>query len=93
MKIIRIRERGGDELHEYKKALKKLKEAQDAIDTICDLTEEMEDEFSERAYDPYRMDMRDYRERDYYRDRDGYYGREWDDMRERRIRARNGQYR
>ena len=91
MKIIRIRERGGNELHEYKRALKKLKEAQDAIDTICDLTEEMEDEFSERRYDPNRMDMR-YRE-DGYHERDGYYGREWDDMHERRMRSRNGQYR
>lgn len=90
MKVIRIRERGGDELHEYRKALKKLKEAQDAIDTICDLTEEMEDEFGERRHDPYRMDMR---YRDYYRDSDGYPGGEWDEMHERRMRARNGQYR
>ena len=39
-------ERGGDEFYEYKKALKKAKEA---IETICDLSEEMEDKYSERG--------------------------------------------
>ena len=54
MGIIRIMERGGDELYEYKKALKMAKHA---IDTICDLTSEMEEEYSERD-DSYDWDDR-----------------------------------
>lgn len=90
MKVIHIKERGGDELHEYKKALWKLKEAKDAIDTIFDLTEEMEDEFgiSERRDYGSR-----YRDPDYpMHERGYYYGRDWDgEMRERR-RMSNGRY-
>lgn len=87
MGFIRIMERGGEELREYKKALKMAKQG---IETICELTEEMEDQFSERRYDPYRMDNRgSYGERDYYR---GYYGREMDEMDERRGRDSMGRY-
>lgn len=41
-------ERGGSDFHEYKKAVKMAKKA---IDTICDLTEDMEEEYgySERG--------------------------------------------
>ena len=81
MKVIHIKERGGDELHDYKKAVKM---AKTAIDIICDLTEEMEDEYGygERAHDPYRMDSRDgYGERGYYPRSSS--GREWDDMMQR----------
>ena len=46
MGIVHIMERGGEELHEYKKAVKKAKEA---IDAICELSEEMEDKYSERS--------------------------------------------
>ena len=42
MRVIKMMERGGDEYREYKKALKKAKEA---IDILCDLTEDMEDEY------------------------------------------------
>ena len=42
MGLIRIMERGGDDYHDYKKALKTAKKA---IDTLCDLTEDMEDEY------------------------------------------------
>lgn len=42
MGLIRIMERGGDDYHDYKKALKAAKKA---IDTLCDLTEDMEDEY------------------------------------------------
>ena len=49
MGLIRLMERGGSDYHEYKKAIKMAKKA---IDTICDLTEEMESEYgySERGY-------------------------------------------
>lgn len=48
MGLIRLMERGGSDYHEYKKAIKMAKKA---IETICDLTEEMEDEYgySERG--------------------------------------------
>lgn len=47
MGIIRLMEKGGEDYKEYKKALKKAKEA---IDEICELTDEMEDTFSSRGY-------------------------------------------
>ena len=48
MGLIRIMERGGSDYHEYKKAIKMAKKA---IETICDLTEDMEEEYgySERG--------------------------------------------
>ena len=45
MGIIHIMERGGDDYRDYKEAVKMAKKA---IDTICDLTEEMEEKFSSR---------------------------------------------
>ena len=42
MGLIRLMERGGDDYHEYKKALKMAKKS---IETLCELTEEMEDEY------------------------------------------------
>ena len=71
MGLIHIMERGGEDYHEYKKALKKAKEA---IDTICDLTEDMEDKFSERG----GMRRRSYEEYDEMEERGG--------MRSRRYR-------
>lgn len=70
MGLIHIMERGGDDYYEYKRAVKKAKEA---IETICDLTEDMEDKFSERS--SYRMrggmsrrdDVEDMSERRYRR--------------------------
>lgn len=74
MGIIHIMERGGSDLHEYKKAVKMAKAA---IDTISELTEDMEEEYgvSERGGMSYRGGMRS---------RGGYYGRDWDEMPERR---------
>ena len=46
MGLIRLMERGGSDYSEYKKAVKAAKKA---IETICDLTEEMEEKFSERS--------------------------------------------
>lgn len=72
MGLIHIMERGGDDLREYKKAVKMAKEA---IDTICELTEEMEDQYGERSYGERGVSrMRSYRRED------------WDDMDERRRR-------
>ena len=53
MGLIRLMKRGGDELYEYKKALKMAKKS---IDMLCELTEDMESEYGygERGY--YRRD-------------------------------------
>lgn len=54
MGLIRIMEKGGDEYYDYKKALKtakdSLRKAKESIDEICELTEEMEDQYSMRGY-------------------------------------------
>lgn len=46
MRLIRIMERGGDEYREYKRALKMAKRA---IEKICELSEDMEMEYSQRS--------------------------------------------
>lgn len=50
MKVLKVSSREGDELMEYKSALKRakkgLKMAKESIESICELTEDMEDEFS-----------------------------------------------
>ena len=48
MGFISILEKGGDDYREYKKALKMAKKS---IETLCELTQEMEDEYgySERS--------------------------------------------
>lgn len=71
MGLIHIMERGGDDYREYKKAVKKAKEA---IETICELTEDMEEQYGERG----GASMR------------GGYSRkdDWDDMSERYSRRR-----
>lgn len=51
MGLIRLMERGGDDLHEYKKALKMAKKS---IDILCELTEEMEDEYGYGERGSYR---------------------------------------
>jgi len=58
MGLIRIMERGGSDYHEYKKAIKMAKKA---IETICDLTEDMEEEYgySERGGYSRRDDERE----------------------------------
>ena len=53
MGLIRLMERGGSDYHEYKKALKTAKKA---IETLCELTEDMESEYGyserdEREYE------------------------------------------
>ena len=64
MGIIHIMERGGDDLYEYKKALKTAKKS---IDMLCELSEEMEDKYSERGAKmrdmPYRDNLDEFEER------------------------------
>jgi len=83
MGLVTIMKRGGDDYREYKKAVKMAKEA---IETICELTEEMEDEFgySERGYG----------ERSASHMRGGYSRRDdWDgSYEERRGRDSRGRY-
>ena len=43
MGIVHIMKRGGDDLHEYKKALKMAKKG---IEWLCELSEEMEGKYS-----------------------------------------------
>lgn len=57
MGIVHIMERGGDDYRDYKKALKAAKES---IDLICELTDDMEDKFSERRSVRRRMSRRDW---------------------------------
>lgn len=92
MRIIHMFKERGDELREYKKALKMAKES---IDTICELSDEMEDEYSERGdYGERYSNRGDYGERRGYSSRS--YSRrdhDWDDMEERRYRDSMGRYR
>lgn len=77
MGLVTIMKRGGDDYREYKKAVKM---AKDAIETICELTAEMEEEYG-------------YGER--YDHRGGYGHREgWDESMDiRRGRDSMGRYR
>lgn len=76
MGLVTIMKRGGEDYREYKKAVKMAKEA---IETICELTEEMEEQYGER-HGSYM--------------RGGYSRRdEWDEMDERRGRDSMGRYR
>lgn len=77
MGLIHIMERGGNDYREYKKAVKKAKEA---IETICELTEEMEDQYGISERGGYRM-------------RGGYRHGDWDEMDERRGRDSMERYR
>lgn len=62
MGIVRIFERGGDDYRDYKKALKMAKKS---IEMLCELTEEMEDEYGygERGGYSRRDEHEDYEER------------------------------
>ena len=94
MRIISFKSSDGS-VREYKSALKEAKKslerAHDAVETICELSDEMEDEYSERG------DYGRYSRRWNYGERGGYYrrdDRDWDDeMHERRYRDSMGRYR
>ena len=59
MGLIRLMERGGSDYHEYKKALKMAKKG---IEKLCELTEEMEDEYGYGERDEHE-EWEDVRER------------------------------
>jgi len=80
MGFIHIFERKGEEYGEYMEALKKAKKATEmageAIDTICDLTEEMEDQYGDDNYSERRgVSMRGAYNREGWGDMDGAYSR------------------
>lgn len=81
--------RNSDEFRKYKKAVKMAKEA---IETICDLTEDMENEFSERGnmahHDAPYGGGAEYRSGGYVMSE-----RDWNELQERRRRDSMGQYR
>ena len=80
--------RGGAESSEFKRAAKMAKEA---LDTMCELAEEMEDRYSERG----GYGRRDYYERGDYGGRGGYGRRDhedYEDWSERRMRDSRGRY-
>jgi len=87
MRIFNFKSGDGGDVREYKSALKEakrsLERATEAVDTICELSDEMEDEYSERG------DYGRYSNRGYYRRDD----RDWDEMHERRYRDSMGRYR
>lgn len=82
--IIDLSERGGD----VKRFDEAIKMAKSGIKEACEIWEDMKSEFSERGSYGDR-----YHERDGYSQRGGYYGREWDDMPERRYRDSMGRFR
>lgn len=51
MGLIRLMERGGSDYHDYKKALKMAKKS---IETLCELTEDMEEEYGYGERGSYR---------------------------------------
>ena len=75
--------RDGSEARDFKEAMEMTKEgmrmAKKGFEKICELSEEMTEQYGERG---------SYGER--YGERGGYYGREWDDMDERRYRDSRG---
>ena len=81
MGMITILERGGDDARRFDESMKK---AKSGLMEACEIWEDMKDQFSERrgSYGS-RYSMRGYDDRG-YDERGGYYGREWDDMHERR---------
>lgn len=60
MGILHIMERGGEDYREYKRNLKMAKKA---IETLCELTEDMEEEYGERRGYSRRDDEMDERSR------------------------------
>lgn len=56
MGLIHIMKRGGDDLYEYKKALKMAKKG---IEMLCEISEEMEDEYGYGERGSYRREEED----------------------------------
>ena len=87
MGLLKIKERGGSPDRRFKQALRK---AEDALEEIHQLSDDMEEEFSSRDGGGYSS-RNDYDERDGYSSRSGYYHRD-DRMDERRSRDSRGRY-
>lgn len=89
MGMITILERSGDDARRFDESMKR---AKSGLMEACEIWEDMKEQFSERngSYSG-RYNQRGYDERGY--DERGYYGREWDDMHERRYRDSMGRYR
>jgi len=81
MSLIRIMERGGDDVRRFEESLKMAKQG---IKEACEIFEEMKEQFSERGSYGERYSQR-YGER--------YSSRDMDDMYERRGRDSMGRYR
>ena len=81
--MISIFERSGDDVRRFDDSMKK---AKSGLMEACEIWEDMKDQFSERGGYGRRYNER-------YDERGGYYGREWDDMHERRYRDSMGRYR
>lgn len=81
MSLIRIMERGGEDVRRFEESLKMAKAG---IKEACEIYEEMKEQFSERGGYGERYSQR-YGER--------YSSREWDEMPERRGRDSMGRYR
>ena len=79
--MVIFRERNEGDSERFESALWKAKKG---IKEACEIFEDMKDEFSERGgrYSE-RYNQRGYNQRG-YDERGDYYGREWDDMHERR---------
>lgn len=87
MGMIHIFERGGDDAKRFDEAMKR---AKSGLMEACEIWEDMKAQFSERGsygerWTPSEDGMQ-------YR-RGGMYGRDWDDMPERRGRDSMGRYR
>lgn len=82
--IYSLRERGGSDVTEFKKAAKMAKEG---IEMMCELAEEMADQFGERRGGGYGS-------REGYGSRGGYGRRddEYEEFSERRMRDSRGRY-
>lgn len=83
--IIDLSERGGD-VRRFDEAVKR---AKSGIMEACEIWEDMKSEFSERGGSYGERYHHDYGERSH----GGYYGRDWEEMPERRYRDSMGRYR
>lgn len=77
------------EAREFREAMEMTKEgmrmAKRGFEKICELSEEMSEQYGERgSYGERYGERGEYGERGGYSQRGGYSGREWDDMYERR---------
>ncbi|MBR3466530.1 MAG: hypothetical protein IKH15_04855 [Bacteroidales bacterium] len=88
-RVISFRSDGSD-VRKFKEAAMTAKES---IAEMCELVDEMSERYSERGSYGERYGERGrYDMRDDYSQRGGYYGRDWDEMNERRYRDSRGRF-